>query len=248
MKMNFLKHQYFTILEMLVALGLLSVIMFSLLSMLDQSQKAMEKGVSQMDVMEEARTVLDQIENHVVCVDYKGAVEKDALPQNKDPRQFALNNVLVAQEGPNGRLEIYTTQTGRLPRSVKVRYRKSGHRLIMESSTYDEKDNSWRVEKPRTLLTNVLAFNVKVERYDENDVGVNATFPKLVTIELQLLDDETRKLGYKSVADAEKKSINEEEIKKKLRNDSAYKARAARFSRMVSLEPPESIPESTTNE
>ena len=33
MKMNFLKHQYFTILEMLVALGLLSVIMFSLLSM-----------------------------------------------------------------------------------------------------------------------------------------------------------------------------------------------------------------------
>ena len=81
MKIKFLNQRSFTILEMLVALGLLSVIMFSLLSMLDQSQKAMEKGVSQMDVMEEARTVLDQIKNHVICVDYKGAVEKDAIPK-----------------------------------------------------------------------------------------------------------------------------------------------------------------------
>lgn len=248
MKIKLLNQRSFTILEMLVALGLLSVIMFSLLSMLDQSQKAMEKGVSQMDVMEEARTVLDQIENHVICVDYKGAVEKDAIPKGRNPRQFALYDVLKEQEGPNGKLEIYTTQTGRLPRSSKITYKKSGYRLIMESSTYDEKDNAWRPEATRTLLTNVLAFNVKIERYDENDVGANATFPKLVTVELQLLDDETRKLGYKSVADAEKKSIDEAEIKKKLRSDSAYKARAARFSRIISLEPPETIPDSTTNE
>ncbi|MBE6407633.1 MAG: hypothetical protein E7038_03405 [Lentisphaerae bacterium] len=237
MTMKKMKICRFTILEMLVAMGLLSVIMFALLSMLDQSQKAMTKGVSQMDVVEEARAVLDQIENDVTCVDYKNAVEKDR--RSNDPLQFALNNVLVTKDGS---LELYTTRAGRLPRFCKVLYRKSGHNLIMETKTYDEKYHSWVEETDRTLLTNVLAFNVDVERY--SNLG-EYKYPKKVTIELQLLDDETRKLGYKNIQDAEKKKINEEEIKRKIGTD-AYKARAARFSRVVSLEPPESISDSDT--
>lgn len=246
MKTTYIKQYRFTILEMLVALGLLSVIMFSLISMLDQSQKAMDKGVSQMDVVEEARTVLDQIENNIACINYKDAVQIDAIPRGADPLNFALNNVLIAKEGPNGSLFLYTTQNGRLPRFSKITYRKSGYKLIMESSIYNEKDNSWKSEPKRILLTNVLAFGVNVEKYKSEVVG--APYPKRVTIELKLLDDETRKLGYKSIEDAEKKKINENEIKRKLRSDAAFDARAARFSRIVTLEPPESIPDSTTNQ
>ena len=60
--------RYFTVLEMLIAMGLLSVIMFTLLSMLDQSQNVMTRGVSQLNVVDEARVVLDQIENDIMLL------------------------------------------------------------------------------------------------------------------------------------------------------------------------------------
>lgn len=226
--------RYFTVLEMLIAMGLLSVIMFTLLSMLDQSQNVMTRGVSQLNVVDEARVVLDQIENDITCVDYKNA----KLKGNKvtDPKEHVLVKTT------NGFM-VYTSRPGRLPLLCQVTYKKVGYKLVVETWTYDEKSKTWvrpenEDDNGRTLLTNVLAFNVHIEKYQ--NLGDENKYPQKVTVELQLIDDETRRLGYSSIEDKKNKPINEEKIKKKIGED-AFKARAARFSRVVSLEPPESI-------
>lgn len=227
--------RYFTVLEMLIAMGLLSVIMFTLLSMLDQSQNVMTRGVSQLNVVDEARVVLDQIENDITCVDYKNAKLKDS------------HNVTHPQEDvlvkTSRGFMVYTSRPGRLPLLCKISYEKEGYKLVVKTKTYDEKNKSWVTpenedDNGRTLLTNVLAFNVHIEKYQ--NLGDENKYPQKVTVELQLIDDETRRLGYSNINDKKDKPINEEKIKNKIGKD-AFDARAARFSRVVSLEPPESI-------
>lgn len=229
--------KYFTVLEMLIAMGLLSVIMFTLLSMLDQSQKAMTKGVSRLNVVEEARVVLDQIENDITCVDYAEAVLKDPL-RVKKPQDDVL---FVANGGES--LTVYTTRTGSLPILCRVTYEKRGYNLHVITKEYDMADKSFKTpknedpDKGRILLTNVLAFKVHVWKYD--NLGKENEYPQQVNIELQLIDDETRQLGYSSAKDSIEKPINVTEIENKIGTD-AFKARAARFSRVVSLPPPAS--------
>lgn len=227
--------KYFTVLEMLIAMGLLSVIMFSLLSMLDQSQKAMSKGMSRLNVTDEARIVLDQIENDITCIDYKNALLKDAHNVSH-PQDDVLKKTARG-------FSIYTTRPGRLPLLCKISYEKEGYKLVVKTKTYDEKKKSWVTpenedENGRILLTNVLAFNVHIEKYQ--NLGDENKYPQKVTVEIQLIDDDTRKLGYSGPEDSQNKPINEEKIIKKIGED-AFKARAARFSRVVSLEPPESM-------
>ena len=227
--------RYFTVLEMLIAMGLLSVIMFTLLSMLDQSQNVMTRGVSQLNVVDEARVVLDQIENDITCVDYKNAKLKDS------------HNVTHPQEDvlvkTSRGFMVYTSRPGRLPLLCRISYEKVGYKLVVKTKTYDEKNKSWVTpenedDNGRTLLTNVLAFNVHIEKYQ--NLGDENKYPQKVTVELQLIDDETRRLGYSNIEDKKNKPINVEKIKNKIGED-AFEARAARFSRVVSLEPPESI-------
>ncbi len=60
----------FTLLEMLLAMALLSIIMFTLLSMMTQTQKAVSTGVSKMNASEDARLVLNMMEADLNCMDF----------------------------------------------------------------------------------------------------------------------------------------------------------------------------------
>lgn len=237
MKKNLLKIRAFTILELLVAMGLLSVIMFALTEMLDQSQKSMRLGVSKMDVVEEARIVLDQIENDITCLDYKSAVEKAKRPED-DPLDFAMNNTFVVTKN-GSTVQFYTTRAGRMPRfcQVKYEYNSTKYTLGMSIQTYDESNGTWRKEADRILLTNVQDFHIEPEYYEE--LG-KYKYLKKVTVELKLIDSETRELGYSTFSDKKEKKINSSVIVRKIGGD-AFEARAARFSRVVSLEPPGAI-------
>lgn len=225
----------FTILEMIVATGLLSVILFTLLSMLDISQKTMERGVSTLGVMDEARAVLDMIESHVTCVDYASYIEKN--PENQSSTTNLADSVLFTTSRGN-KLTVFTTQAGRLPRFCKVVYELDDNDLIMKVQRYNEQGHE--LEKPpsveRTLLTNVVSFKVNIEKYER--LGDNAQYPKRVTIELELVDDDTRKLGYKNFKDAQEEVLQIEEIKKKI-GEKAFRNRTYHFTRVVALEPPE---------
>lgn len=234
----------FTVLEMIVATGLLSVILFTLLSMLDISQKTMERGVSNLGVVEDARLALDLIEDHVTCVDYAGYIEKNpdgAINESDSPFEIAARRVLYAGSEKNNSSEgnsltVFTTQSGRLSRTCKVKYTKRGNELIQEMELYDDANGCWSGESTtRTLLTNVIDFKVNIEHYTK--LGAVRP-PKQVTIELLLLDDDTRKLGYKSLDDAKEKKLNTDKIESAIGKD-ALKHRYAHFTRIVALEPPE---------
>lgn len=235
MKKMILKKHPFTILEILVAMGLLSVIMYSLLSILDQSQKAMSIGVSLMSVTEDARVVLDQIENDITCIDYQNAILKDKRPSD-DPMTYALSQVLdCSSSDDSSDFTIMTSRPGKLSQFCKVRYFKSGFELIMEVQVYDEANLTWGPKSRQILLDNVMDFNVSFTRYD---VSGMPEFPQQVTIELQLLDEETRKLGYDDYESAKAKNIDLNRIRAKIGAD-ALQARYIRFTRVVSLQPPE---------
>lgn len=235
MKKTTLKKHQFTILEILVAMGLLSVIMYSLLSILDQSQKAMSVGVSLMSVTEDARVVLDQLENDITCIDYQSAILKDKRP-NDDPMTYALNKVLDCSSADDSSdFTVLTSRPGKLSQFCKVRYFKSGYELRMKIQVYDEANLAWGPEKEQVLLDNVMDFNVSFTRYD---VSGMPEFPQQVTVELQLLDEETRKLGYDDYESAKKKTIDLNRIREKIGAD-ALQARYIRFTRVISLQPPE---------
>ncbi len=81
--------RHFTLLEMLLAMGLLSLIMYSLLSMLSQTQKSMTVGVSKMNASEDARLALNMMESDLSCIDYSTADDmqmnyKDVLTDLQD--------------------------------------------------------------------------------------------------------------------------------------------------------------------
>lgn len=233
MKKMILKKRRFTVLEMMVSMGLLSVIMFALLSMLDQSQRAMTTGVSKMEVTEEARIVLDQLENDITCVDYLSADKK--LRDMSETHRISNLKTDVLSVKSDGAFVVHTSRPGKLPRFCKVIYELDGYELKMNVWTYDDKENSFKKEDERILLTNVLKFNVKVENYELTGYE----YPKKVTVELKLLDNETRRLGYVTKDDRKKRKINIGAITDKLKDENALEARAARFSRVISLEPPE---------
>ena len=263
MKKIYAKKQHFTILEMFVSMGLLSVILFALLSMLDQSQKITMIGISKMTVTEEARIVLDQIENDITSIDYPNAIDKDRDPDD-DKDTYALNDVITCDDDNTSNrkdsgdcLTILCSRPGKLSQFSKIiyEYSPSEYKLTLTVVPWEEElvdvvdkktgktekalVGDWARDKKeeRTLLENVIDFNVSIETYDYD----NLQYPKKVTIEIQLLDDETRKLGYKSYQDAENQKIDMDLIEKRLgaNGKEALKARFARFSRVVSLPPPE---------
>ena len=111
-KRNLLKRKFsFTILEMLMATGLLSLIVYSLLSMLNQTQKTTSLGISKMNIFEDARTVIGIIETDIGAADFftdKG--------DNYD------NNDVIKIEDNGETLEVLTKRMGTLDQLCRVVY------------------------------------------------------------------------------------------------------------------------------
>ncbi|HTH49636.1 MAG TPA: prepilin-type N-terminal cleavage/methylation domain-containing protein, partial [Candidatus Limnocylindria bacterium] len=75
----------FSLLELLVAIGLLSVIVLALYSMFDQTQKALHANIGQVDVMESGRLAMDLIVRDVE------RAEAPPLSPNADLRPRGTN-------------------------------------------------------------------------------------------------------------------------------------------------------------
>jgi prepilin-type N-terminal cleavage/methylation domain-containing protein len=77
----------FSLLELMVAIGLLSVIVLALYSMFDQTQKALHKNIGQVDVMEAGRLAMDLIVRDLERAQSPRLSHRLPLP-TEDPRDF----------------------------------------------------------------------------------------------------------------------------------------------------------------
>ncbi len=175
----------FTLLEMLMAMGLLSLIMYSLLSMLGQTQKAMSIGISKINGSEDARLVLNMIESDLQCIDFNTA-ESMGMQQgavNSPERNQVLflgDGTKTDHDGDIILISMCCTREGTGGQFGKVVYAvrdtdEEPNRLIMKQAVWDSKNyrnpsngdpdgtpgstGGWDWEdEPAVLLTN-LAFD-----------------------------------------------------------------------------------------
>lgn len=188
------KKRSFTLIEMLIAMSLLSMVLYSLVLLLDQTEKAMTNGVAKMKVLEDARLVLDRIQNDI---------------QNIDSVSFhsMFGNNELAIQGDGSMIEIYTTRLlNSTPNLCKVQYSLSGHALQESVTFYDcqELDEGSTPQvlsggyTGKILLNNVLYFNISRQQRRPDDAPAGdgtKNDPNLLGymlfIHLQLADQKT---------------------------------------------------------
>lgn len=199
----------FTVVEMMVALILFSVIMFILLSLMTQSQNIMQRGVSKANAFEDAMLVLNRIGDDLACADFSLETSEAYLDTDGDI-QFST---LSVQEN---KCTILTRRYEGTSVLCKVEYKLNDCKLVERVYKFDTGKNDFynTPASTETLLDNVVALDViagakKHEDLDESgnvdpkdakakfDTVEDEHHPFYVTIRLVLMDDETRNIGIK---------------------------------------------------
>ena len=98
----------FSLLELLVAVGLLSVIVLALYAMFDQTQKALHRSIAQTDVMEGGRSAFDLIVRDVERAHPTGVTGPIELPVYN---LLVRKSPLSTQAGPGSRDVIHRDAT-----------------------------------------------------------------------------------------------------------------------------------------
>ena len=209
--MKRLRKQSFTLIEMLVAMALLSLIMFALVSLMDQTQKAMSQGVSQMEASEDVQIAMDRIERDL----------SNLLVLSKR-KAWESNNAATITAG-DGKLVVYTMRLKKKPECCKVTYEwkesftdntltgiqdtdaRTTHNVLVETVDYLNATNGQSQEREESvLLTGVVdshgagsGFYVKDDIKDDN---------RLI-ITLSIADNATKRIGYARPADARQERL-----------------------------------------
>lgn len=250
------KRRPFTVLEMLVSMALLSIIVYSLSLLMNQSQKAMNLGVSKMDAFEELSMALDQMEDSLNNIDVKSwRTSKDAGEKVGDKE--LQSSALICG---NDSFTVYVTrQKEQGPELHEIRYSlvkiedEHGETLspgLKNLNVFERKvggdpgspddDNN----EGDTILTNVKDFKVmtpggtfEAKRTDLNGNTITEEYPRMVVLELAVLDSNTANLG-KDMGKPE--DINLTRIKKALgdsgSNEKTLEHRLKRLVRAVTLD------------
>lgn len=237
-KRNLLKRKFsFTILEMLMATGLLSLIVYSLLSMLNQTQKTTSLGISKMNIFEDARTVIGIIETDIGAADF--FTDKGNKYDNDDV-------IKIKNDGET--LEVLTKRMGTLDQLCRVvySYNKSKYTLTMEVYRWIEDDLAFERNPSHKaiLLKNVAKFKIDQEVLQQLSTSGDGSYqkalhglPHTLILQMALLDEDTLRLGYKSLKDAEENNIDETRIKKALGNSNdALIQRYQYFTRVIPVD------------
>lgn len=239
-KRNLLKRKFsFTILEMLMATGLLSLIVYSLLSMLNQTQKTTSLGISKMNIFEDARTVIGIIETDIGAADF--FTDKGDKYDNDDVIKIKNNGET---------LEVLTKRMGTLDQLCRVvySYDKSKYTLTMKVYRWIEDDQDFEDDDNPShnaiLLKNVAKFRIDQEVLQQSSASGDGSYqkaldglPHTLILQMALLDEDTLRLGYKSLKDAEENNIDETRIKKALGNSNdALIQRYQYFTRVIPVD------------
>lgn len=212
------KKYAFTLLEMLMAMSLLSFILLALVTMLGQTQKAMTTGSNKMDACERGRMALDLMDTDLSSIDFKTFYD-----EGLSGSAFTNNS---------SGFTVYVTRPGSVSQFSKVEYFLDGTNLKV---SIEKIGGTGSDSTEKILLEGVESF--KVTAFDA-DGGTSSADDQLarVTLELELMDQEMITIG-KGIAGftdgKEGGTLNTNKIKKACGGSDLYTARLKKFSRTV---------------
>ncbi len=214
-----IRRQNFTVLEMLVAMALLSIILYSLVMMLDQTQKTMEVGLNKITVAEQARLILDMMENDLNTVDIKttktfgdetvGWLEVGKVSSHKGA--FSINSADSKGIAGGEAFRVFSTRTSTIPMFCMITYYWHDYRLYtrtveqpnlrgatkQQTLLFSEYESDDRNAVNELLMDGVYIFRVTgTLSDDELDTDAERDVYDAVTIEVGILDDTTLRLGW----------------------------------------------------
>ena len=179
----------FTLVEVLIAMSVLSVFLLGLMQFYTSTESVLSSGIERTEMFERARIAMDMMANDLMCV-YYSQTDDDLTP------------FLPQSEGKSDTFSVTTVRPEKLNRKAKtgivgVKYElkadKSGadgvKRLVY---SYDTNGDTFDIEKSSfgnetELVEGVTDFSVRPY------FGTGSTLPGLVVIRLELIDSKTLK-------------------------------------------------------
>ena len=170
----------FTLVEVLIAMSVLSVFLLGLMQFYSSTETVMSSGVGRTDMFERARIAMDMMANDLTCV-YYSQTDDDLKPFNGQGSFFEVCTVRPEKLNKNAKTNI-----------VGVKYEWDSSKCLLNYSydpsgdTFDIADAGFGTKSE--LIDGVTNFSVRCT-YGENCTNL----PAIVLIRMELVDKKTMK-------------------------------------------------------
>ena len=198
----------FTLVEVLIAMSVLSVFLLGLMQFYSSTESVLSSGVERTEMFERARIAMDMMANDLTCV-YYSQRDGDLTPfQYSENSYFKVST--VRPEKLNSTAKPKTTIVG-----VRYEWDKGDQALVY---SYDDAGDTFDVSKSECtgnkteLVEGVTDFNVKAYFGEEG----KKVLPGLVVIRMELVDSRTlrRIKANPSAKEAILKNANKREFRR----------------------------------
>ena len=169
----------FTLVEVLIAMSVLSVFLLGLMQFYSSTETVMSTGVERTEMFERARIAMDMMANDLTCV-YYSQTDDDLTPfQYSEDSYFKVSTIRPEKLNTTAKTNIV---------GVEYKWDKSKQSLIY---AYDGAGDTFDISKASfsndtELVEGVTDFSVKAYAKDKN-------LPALVVIRMELVDGKSLK-------------------------------------------------------
>ena len=172
----------FTLVEVLIAMAVLSLFMLGLIQFYSSTETALNSGIGRTEMFERARIAMDMMANDLTCVYYSQSDSK-LTPYIGDGNGFRVSTIRPDKLVDNAKTNV-----------IGVRYRLSSHKLLYshdtKGDTFSINDASFGNETE--LVDGVYSFDVTQINGEYEGTPFNR-LPSFVVIRMRLVDKKTAK-------------------------------------------------------
>ena len=163
----------FTLVEVLVAMAVLSVFLLGLMQFYSSTESVLSSGLDRTDMFERARIAMDMMANDLTCVYYSQS-DGELKPFEGSGNSFSVCTIRPEKLNPSAKTNIVC---------VRYSYQASDNTL---QYSHDSGDNFsvGSTGASDELVEGVTNFEVK-------PIGVSGYLPALVVLRLELVDKKT---------------------------------------------------------
>jgi len=192
----------FTLVELLIAMSVLSVFMLGLMQFFSTTESVLSAGANRTEMFERARIAMDMMANDLTCV-YYSQTDKNMIPFDCTDHSFKVATVRPDKLDPSAKTNII---------GVEYKWDSGKHELKYATSDKDMFSIDGDVGSEKTLIDGVWDFQVKVL---EKSKHVESGLPNSVLITMTLVDRKTlKRLESNSGLNVDKMSADKREFRR----------------------------------